>query len=212
MQKLAIFDFDGCLAHTLDAWLIGARSVFDKLGLTPTDKEIVDNVFAKDHGPLALGVTDLDAFWSDNVDAYYANQHHVHLHEGVVDTLSALKANGIHISILTRTERRSINLMFELFPELASNVEFVVTREDVEHHKPHPEGIYAIQDHFKTDSAHTFMIGDSEHDVLAGESAGATTILYYPPHNEAFYTIDEINALDADHIVHSFSEMIPIMI
>lgn len=209
---MAIFDFDGCLVHTLDAWMRGARTVFDKLGLTPTDKEIVDKVFASDHGPLELGVTDLDSFWNDNVEAYYAHQEFIHLHEGAIEALEMLKKHEIHTSILTRTERRSIDLIFGRFPQLGSIIDYVVTREDVQHHKPHPEGIYNIQDHFGTDSAHTYMIGDSDHDVRAGESAGATTILYYPPHNEAFYTIDEINALNADHTVHSFSEMVPIMI
>lgn len=212
MQKLAIFDFDGCLVHTLDAWLRGTRSVFDELGLTPSDKEIVDNVFAKDHGPLALGVTDLDGFWEKNVQAYHRHQEYVYLHDGVIEVMEALKTHGIHTSILTRTERQSFNLVVQRFPNLVKNIDYVVAREDVVHHKPHPEGIYKIQKHFSIDSAHTFMIGDSEHDVRAGESAGATTILYYPEHNEAFYTIDEINALNADHIVHSFSEMVPIMI
>ncbi len=213
MQKLAVFDFDGCLVHTLDAWMMSGHATFKNLGLTVTNKEIIDKVFGGDHyGVQDLGVTDIDAFWKDYTDRYQNNVHLVTVHEGAAETLKELRSNGIKVALLSRTERRSIDAVFKLNPTLGAEVDYIVTREDVEHHKPHPEGIYKIQEHFGIDSAHTFVIGDTSHDVLAGESAGATTILYYPPHNEPYYSIDEIEALNADHLVHSFSEMVPIMI
>ena len=213
MQKLAIFDFDGCLVHTLDAWMVSGHVAFKRLGITVTNKQIIDKVFAGDHyAPQDLGITDIEAFWKDYTDEYQKNIHLVSVHDGAIEALAELRSAGVKVALLSRTQRRSVYRVCELHPKLGAEIDFIVTREDVEHHKPHPEGIYKIQDHFSIDSAHTFVIGDTSHDVRAGESAGATTILYYPPHNEPYYSIDEIGALNADHLVHSFSEMVPIMI
>jgi pyrophosphatase PpaX len=213
MQKLAIFDFDGCLVHTLDAWMMSGHETFKNLGLTVTNKDIIDKVFSGDHyGPQDLGVKDIDAFWKDYTDRYQHNIPLVTVHDGAVEALTKLRESGIKVALLSRTERRSVDGVFKLHPELGEQIDFIVTREDVEHHKPHPEGVYKIQEHFGIDSAHTFVIGDTSHDVRAGESAGATSILYYPPYNEPFYSIDEMEALNADHLVHDFKEMLPIMI
>jgi phosphoglycolate phosphatase-like HAD superfamily hydrolase len=74
MQKLAIFDFDGCLVHTLDAWMMSGHETFKNLGLTVTNKDIIDKVFSGDHyGPQDLGVKDIDAFWKDYTDRYQHN-------------------------------------------------------------------------------------------------------------------------------------------
>jgi len=53
---------------------------------------------------------------------------------------------------------------------------------------------------YDTDTSHTFMVGDSEHDITAGKQAGVATIVFYPPDNEAFYSLQKIRALQADHI------------
>ncbi len=55
-------------------------------------------------------------------------------------------------------------------------VDHIVTVEDVRECKPNPEGIFAAMQTLKCGPECTWMVGDTEIDILAGKNAGIPTI------------------------------------
>ena len=59
--KYTLFDWDGCLAKTLDIWFFSAKDILIQNGINPTDRQISggfgDWEFAK-----KLGIKDNEAF------------------------------------------------------------------------------------------------------------------------------------------------------
>ena|SRR3989344_1977896 len=126
MKKLVIFDFDGCLVHTLDAWMASAHEALTKRGISVDNKEVVEHIFKHDDGPASLGVQDLTVFWTEYIAGYQANTDMIHIHKGVIKTLDKLKKHGITNAILTRTQKRSVDMVFSRHPELKALIDLVV--------------------------------------------------------------------------------------
>ena len=63
--------------------------------------------------------------------------------------------------------------------------DFVVTAQDVEHPKPHPEQLLALLAHFAIEPTQMVYVGDSELDAIAARSAGVPFIAYGNPALEA---------------------------
>ncbi len=59
-----LFDWDGCLAQTLEVWRDSYVSIFAEYDLHPTKKQITTEVFGDWDGPLNIGLPkkDLDQF------------------------------------------------------------------------------------------------------------------------------------------------------
>lgn len=55
--------------------------------------------------------------------------------------------------------------------------DFIVGKEDVERHKPHPEGLLKIMSHFGAPKEKVAFVGNEEDDTEAGKSAGIETLI-----------------------------------
>ena len=95
------------------------------------------------------------------------------LNAGAKRTLSALRAAGIHIGILTRNKRsnalaiaRKHNLKFEI----------IVDREDGPV-KPDAFGVLRICQQFGVKPEETLLVGDYLFDLLCAKAAGAIAVL-----------------------------------
>lgn len=209
-SKTVIFDWDGTLVHTLDDWMISIITVLNHFGITGiTQKQIIDNVFAHDIGPLNLGIkqTDLTKFWQMCQAEFEANLDKVYFHEGALKILKILKNANHRLALLTRTSKSTLEKAFDVLGFDRNNFEIIVTGNDVVHPKPHPEGVFAIIDFFESKKSDTFIIGDSSHEIEAGKAAGVKTINFYPSHNEAFYDHFDLKVLKPDFSISRLLEM-----
>jgi len=57
-----LFDWDGCLAKTLNIWLAAYKTVFAEYGLKPDTETIMHTVFEDWNGSKKLGITDIDTY------------------------------------------------------------------------------------------------------------------------------------------------------
>lgn len=96
---------------------------------------------------------------------------------GVVETLAKLHANGVQMGIVTTkirltTERglRFTGLYDYLRPEA------IITLDDVEHAKPHPQPVQLAVDALGADPETTMMIGDSVVDIQSADAAGVVPV------------------------------------
>ncbi len=174
-----IFDIDGTLASTHDLIFASFNHVADKyLHRTFTNEEIsslfgpTEDVILKEWMK-----EDYERAREDYFD-FYSNQHveMADVFPGIVEALKLIKSKKLPIGIYTGKGKDSsiITLrqigVFDMF-------DIVITGDDVEEHKPSPEGINKFVHHFSLKPEKVLMIGDAISDVQAATSAGVKCAL-----------------------------------
>jgi len=96
---------------------------------------------------------------------------------GAERCLSTLKQKGFLLGILTRNSLSSVCGVLEKF-QAVSIMDFsaIVTRHD-SLPKPHPDGVYKAAHQMGVSASELIMVGDFRFDILAGNAAGAYTVL-----------------------------------
>jgi pyrophosphatase PpaX len=200
--KAFIFDFDGTVADTLPVCFYAFQSVFkeyDQKDLTP--EEIV-NMF----GPSETGIIreNLNHHNIDEaIELYYSKYEEKH--EELVDNnkvmhefLSLLIRDGYRLGIVTGKARRSLELSLKKL-NMNDYFEVLITGDDVEYPKPHPEGVLKAIRMLGVNKVDAVFIGDSNADIAAGKAAGIVTIgvHWLPTVQSAAFTVKP------DHFINS---------
>ena len=90
-------------------------------------------------------------------------------------TLKQLKTLGFKVAAVSNRTRDSLHIALKK-AKLSPYFDFVVSAEDVKNPKPHKDHVLAALEYLNIESVNSFMVGDTEHDILAGKSAGTKTI------------------------------------
>ncbi len=87
-----LFDWDGCLAKTLDIILNIYRQLFIEFGLPKTDAELI-SIWGDWRGPLRLGISEVDLpKWIEKYKLELSLRvPKVELYDGVTEMLQTLK-------------------------------------------------------------------------------------------------------------------------
>ena len=88
---------------------------------------------------------------------------------GTMDLLTALRARGTKIGVVTRNCRRVSETLLDQF---ALPYDILLTRDDVERTKPHPEHLWAALTPLGVPPEAAAMVGDHWMDIEAGKRAG----------------------------------------
>lgn len=123
------------------------------------------------------------------------------LHDGVHETLEALRNRGIRLALLTRNSRQSVATVLR---KHGLRFDFIRTREDGRT-KPSPEPVLAVCRSLEVAPAATVSVGDFLFDIEAGRAAGAATVLMIgdgprPPYADR-----------ADHVIRRLLELVTIV-
>ena len=167
--KAVIFDLDGTITQPY----FDFDAIRQEIGL------------ARDSGPLLESMEKMTP--QQRVEAERILHYHEEravtesqLNPGAEQTLSALRAAGIQIGILTRNERdnafavaRKHNLQFDA----------VIGREDGPV-KPDAYGVLQLCRQFGVEPQETLLVGDYLFDLLSAKAAGAVAVLL-ANHNQA---------------------------
>ncbi|MCP2521060.1 HAD-IA family hydrolase, partial [SCandidatus Aminicenantes bacterium Aminicenantia_JdfR_composite] len=90
---------------------------------------------------------------------------------GVLESLGSAKKK---LAIFTG-RGRELTLYILKQKKLLKYFEIIVTSEDVENHKPYPDGVLKICGHFNLHPSAVLHIGDSPLDIACGKKAGVIT-------------------------------------
>lgn len=93
-----------------------------------------------------------------------------------VETLAALRELGLATAVWTNNDRVAAGYVLERFG-LGRHLDLVVTRDDVQHLKPDPDGLRVVRARWP-DAPHVVMVGDSWVDGLAAQAGGIPFIAY----------------------------------
>lgn len=179
MYKYLIFDFDGTLVDTNEAIKLSldeASKAYRGFGIT--DAEFV----AIAGKPLEVQMKHLSqSHWFDMTDFYRKHYRrirddHMFIFDGIESMLKKLKAMGFIIAIVSNKGRSGIDHGIDYFG-LHDCIDLSISAEDVEKHKPDPEGALKAVEILKGTVEESLFIGDSENDLLCGQNAGMKTVL-----------------------------------
>jgi pyrophosphatase PpaX len=174
-----LFDLDGTLIDSIELILNSARYAFEKLGRDcPTDEEWLAGVGI----PL---VTMFRRYARDEADcaaliaAYreYQLVHHDRLtrcYDQVAETVDILRLRGHDIGIVT-SKSEALALRGLVHVGLARHVDTIVGCDSSTRHKPDPEPVRIALHRLDASPEDAIFVGDSVHDVLAGNAAGVHT-------------------------------------
>lgn len=129
----------------------------------------------------------------------------VTLFSGVAEVVGRLHEAGIRLGIVTTKMRQSTIRALELLG-IYSYMETIVTLDDVEHAKPHPEPVAKAIEALSANPSETIMVGDSSVDMKSAIAAGAIPI-------GVAWSLKGANHLHeagAAHVIHEMHELLPL--
>ena len=175
-----LFDLDGTLVDSIELILNSARFAFEKL-----EREwISDAEWSKGIGiPLSAmfgkysrDEAEVRAF----IGAYreYQMEHHdrlVRCYDSVIDVVDELASRGHSLGVVTSKSEylawRGLALV-----GLASRMDTIVGIDSSSRHKPDPEPVRIALHRLDAAPGEAVFVGDSVHDMMAGNAAGVTTV------------------------------------
>lgn len=202
--KGIIFDIDGTLTSTNQLIFDTFNFVANKyLYKTFTDKEIIGMFGPTEEVILKiLFKNNYDEAVKDYYDYYKSHHEIANLYPGIKELLDEIKNSGIYISIYTGKGRlSSIITLTEL--GIINYFDMIVSGDDVDEHKPSPQGITMFVDKFNLKREEVLMIGDSPADINAAKAAGVqiASVIWDS------YSEQELKNLNGNNIFHNVAEL-----
>lgn len=177
--KAALFDLDGTLADTvpLIAEHISASLNAHGIACVPRD------VYPLIGRPILDAMGELHDFADpahrDTVIDEYRAALHLAVNEvgpglvlpGVREMLADLRDAGFRIGVVTAKGRLAAEHLLTI-TELSHLVDVLVTTDDVERGKPHPDSALKALEHLGAEPGETWYVGDASSDVAMAHAAG----------------------------------------
>ena len=177
--KAVLFDLDGVLLNSFEAWYHVFNHVRKNLKL----KEISRDEFKK-------------KVWGGSVEAdaknYYKNKdvkeiekayrnlitkyiHKIELLPDTIKVLKAIKNKKIKIGLVTNTFREP-TLETLKFHKIENYFDAVITSDDIEKVKPYPDAIIKLCEKLNVIPNEAILVGDTKNDYKAGRAAGCFVV------------------------------------
>lgn len=183
MIKVLVFDLDGTLVDSddviINTWLELFKDFKDKdfhLDIEeirtfsgPPLRETIKRIFPEYDTDFILKEYD------KRTGKYYDSC--LSVFSDVEETLNKFKHDGYKLAILTSKNKEMVLRSLRLTNLSNGIFEFVVTSDDVIHHKPDPEGLLKIMEFFSVKNDEIINIGDTDFDYECGQNAHVKTIM-----------------------------------
>lgn len=179
-RTAVLFDLDGTLVDTTAFLLRSMRHAFEGSGLrTPSDAEWIAGIgtplrtqlrgFAPDEAAVELLVARYRAFQHAHHDAM------TFAFPQALDVVQALRRRGHALGVVT-SKGEALAQRTLAHVGLLPLMEVVVTADSVTRHKPDPEPVRFALERLSVAPGHALFVGDSPHDVNAGNAAAVRTV------------------------------------
>lgn len=209
MMRLVILDFDGTLADTQPIIVASLQATLEALHLPPRTEAECASIIGLPLAECFVTLCGVDAATAERCAEVYRRLFDelntggaVRLFPHVLDTIKTLHAKGLRLAICSSRGRPTLEGFVRDF-QLEPYVEMVVSANDVQHHKPHPEPVQIILDGLGIAAAEAVVVGDASYDILMGRAAGCRTVGVTYGNQSA----DQLRAAGADHLIDRFDAL-----
>lgn len=199
MLKAVIFDMDGVLVDSHDAWFELVNFLLKGLGRNQINLDTFDKdiwgIPIIDKGAEKFGIDKKEAFkiLSDpKVIEMLAIK--TKIFDGALLALESIKIN-YKLCVVTNTNRVLVETVLE-HADMLNYFDAIVSTEDVKTAKPAPDGILRACELLKVKPSEAIYVGDLPVDVQAGKAAGVKTIAIEPTKG-ADFSVKSVKELPA---------------
>ena len=203
-----LFDLDGTLADTTELILTCYRhALTHHRGAAPPDELWLSTMGIPLHVQMRAFSDDDDEV-AALVSTYVAYQREVH--DELVDAFPGAREAALHVRdrgaklAIVTSKRREMALRTLACCRLEDLFRVVVTPDETQNHKPHPEPVLRAMDELGVGRRdRVLFVGDSPYDIEAGRRAGVKTAgVLWGPHGR-----EGLESRAPDHLVRTFDEL-----
>ena len=184
MIKAIIFDYDGVLVDSRDVGMKAYKAIADTFGrkafASMADFQRVQKMSFKETFTQWGASTEQRIKEAEQLyrKVTTENREKITLIPGIKSLLQQL-SKRYTLAIVSGTYRELIKPMLQ-HHDIEQYFSQVVTRDDVQNPKPHPEGLLACLRRLNIKPQETIFIGDMTIDIDMGHAAGVQTAILYP--------------------------------
>lgn len=201
MIKTVLFDIDGVLIDSFEANFEFYKRLFTKAGYVPPTLEAYTPLFQSTMMDVIRTVTKSTS--DDEIDRIMTigkDRTNIYPYDLItIPTGLSTILTELHtiytLGIVTSRIKGGVFQIPQLRP-FEKYFDIVVSFEDTENHKPHPDPLLFAMEHLRVQQEETVYIGDQEADVLAAHAAHIPIIIY----SKKFFP-------QADRCIASFGEI-----
>jgi len=181
LPAAVLWDMDGTLVDTEPYWINAEHAIVEEAGGTWSDEyahQLVGNdlmvsaQFIRDNSPVELDPVEIIEELLRRVVAQVAE--HVPWRPGALDLLTALRDAGVPSALVTMSWRSLADAVLAALPD--DTFSAVITGDEPEHGKPHPEPYLAAARALGVEVRDCVAIEDSPTGVRSAVAAGVPTI------------------------------------
>ena len=208
-----IFDFDGTLADSKQCSVLATQSAFKACGLTiPSEEQIAHYMgipIEQSFHEMASTVLSEEALTAllTSFRRYYKQYEDetLILFPRMKEVLEVLQKRQINCFVVSSKKTDVLERNLKTLG-IATYFKDCIGSDQVQHYKPHPEGILLLLDRYHLKAADCLMIGDAIFDMQMGKAANCQTCaVTWGSHSEAFLQVEQ-----PDFIVHHVEELLQV--
>ncbi len=192
--KAILFDLDGVLVDSFDAW----HAVFNEAMKLQGKKPIPKGEYRKNFGipvdqDIKLYFQGKTPMWiqKQKNKLFPKKRHLVRLFPSTVPTLAKVKKLKIRTALISNSTRKIVHSVLGHF-RIGRYFDVLVTAEDVRRGKPNPEMVLNACKKLRVNPSQAILVGDTQNDMIAGRRAGCIAVGYK---TKGMYTITKLSSI-----------------
>ena len=174
-----LFDLDGTLLDTVPFILAAVRHAFDGYPRVPTDAEWIEGIGTPLRAQLeqfAVRPEDVEPLY-ERYRAFWLGKHDLYTRpfDGAVELVEALHSTGHPLGVVTaKVEVGAHRSLRHVGLDVYMGA--IIAADSGVPAKPAPDGVLLAARRLDRAPAEAIFVGDSPHDIAAGNAAGAVTV------------------------------------
>lgn len=191
--KVILFDLDGVLIDSLDAWYNTYNCIIRHFHAKPIPKKEFQKIFGNTIERNVKMIVDIPTKEANKLAITYfsKNYKYVRIFPQTKNILKNLSDNKVKIALITNTPNKILNLVLK-HHKIKKYFDAIVTIDDVKKGKPAPDMALKACKLLRVKPKNTILVGDTKNDMIAGRRAGCITVGYKI---EGDYRIDDLKQI-----------------
>ena len=178
--KAVLFDLDGVLVDSFDAWFNTYNDSLLQLGYSKVSKQKFKEIFGS---PIEEDVRtsfkgqSISAVKNEYVMNFRRRVRLVRLIHGARETLISLRKKSVRLALITNSPKTIVSLILS-HHKIRKYFHTLVAMEDVKIGKPAPDMALEACKRLGVRPENSILVGDTKYDMIAGKKAGCIAVGY----------------------------------